>query len=110
MRQHYPHLVGRVVTKLIEAPSFCASSLDIISSLAPYGVDLNVGKEATFGEQVPVGALPILGTVSPDYVEALSKVINDLNTTYADFLLSEEGQGFNGQICVIGMLIIVCTC
>ena len=94
--------MGRVATKLIPAPSICANSLNLISSLTPFGVDLNVGKEASYGEQVPVGSLPILSTLTPEYQEALSKTIFDLNSAYYEFVHSEEGQGFMGQVCLIG--------
>ncbi|KAL7635918.1 UNVERIFIED_CONTAM: hypothetical protein RMT77_013735 [Armadillidium vulgare] len=103
IRQHYPHLIGRVAIKLISAPAVCAASLGVISSLAPHGFEspLN-GNEGTGEDQVPVGALPILGTLSKEYEEGITKTVLALNGAFHEFINSEEGQGFCGQVCIIG--------
>jgi hypothetical protein len=41
-------------------------------------------------------------TSSPEYSEALSRVIIKANAVYHEFLKSEEGVGFTGQVSVIG--------
>lgn len=51
---------------------------------------------------MPVGALPILGTLTKEYEEGVGRTIKVLNDAYHGFLESEEGMGFCGQVCVIG--------
>lgn len=51
---------------------------------------------------VPIGAIPLLTTCSPDFQDAINKTIASANNVYAEFLKSDEGKGFNGQIALIG--------
>lgn len=51
---------------------------------------------------VPIGAIPLLTTCSHDFQDAINKTIANANTAYTDFLKSEEGKGFNGQVAIIG--------
>ncbi|XP_050734057.1 protein retinal degeneration B-like isoform X8 [Eriocheir sinensis] len=103
MRQHYPHMVGHVAIRLISAPPVCSDSLNILSSLSPYGLDsAPVCGEVSGGDCVPVGAVPLLATSVPEYDECVVRTLNATNAVYHEFLRSEEGQGFNGQVCLIG--------
>lgn len=73
-------------------------------SLSPYGLDAYpvCGEGAVGGDNVPVGALPLLAGSVPDYDDAVTQTLNAANAAYHEFLRSEEGQGFTGQICFIG--------
>lgn len=51
---------------------------------------------------VPIGAIPLLTTCSPDFHDAVNKTVANANIGYAEFLKSEEGKGFNGQVAIIG--------
>lgn len=51
---------------------------------------------------VPIGAIPLLTTCSPDFQEAINKTVTNANAVYQEFLKSEEGKGFNGQVTIIG--------
>ncbi|KAK4309749.1 hypothetical protein Pmani_018626 [Petrolisthes manimaculis] len=104
MRQHYPNMVGHVAIRLIAAPPVCCNSLSILASLSPYGLDASpvCGEGAMGGDSVPVGALPLLACSVPDYDDAVTQTLNASNAAYHEFLRSEEGQGFTGQICIIG--------
>ncbi|KAK7086800.1 Membrane-associated phosphatidylinositol transfer protein 2, partial [Halocaridina rubra] len=103
MRQHYPHMVGHVAIRLVSAPPVCSDSLNILSSLSPYGLDSSpVCGEVSGGDNIPVGAVPLLATTIPEYEEAVLKTLQLTNYAYHDFLKSEEGQGFTGQVCIIG--------
>lgn len=53
-------------------------------------------------DHLPVGAISILATSSPDYSAAVKKFIAEANKVYHDFLDTEEGLGFSGQICLAG--------
>ncbi|XP_046680815.1 protein retinal degeneration B isoform X3 [Homalodisca vitripennis] len=105
MRSHYPALVGHVHIKLVSCPSICTDGLGILSSLSPYSFDVSPSCSDTphvTHDSVPIGAIPLLASAATDYQEAVSRTISAANLTYSDFLKSEEGKGFNGQINLIG--------
>lgn len=73
------------------------------NSLSPYGLDSSpVCGETSGGDSVPVGAVPLLATATPEYEDAVTRTLNATNAAYHEFLRSEEGHGFNGQVCLIG--------
>lgn len=51
---------------------------------------------------VPIGAIPLLTTCTPEFQTAVNKTVASANIVFADFLKTEEGRGFNGQIAIIG--------
>ncbi|XP_049861390.1 protein retinal degeneration B isoform X3 [Schistocerca gregaria] len=105
MRQHYPSLIGRVAIKLVSCPSVCTEALGVLSSLSPYSFDVSPSCTDTpqvTHDSIPVGAIPLFATSAPEYQESVSRVINAANGVYQEFLKSEEGQGFSGQVCFIG--------
>ena len=53
-------------------------------------------------DSIPIGAIPLLAASTPEYKEAVAKVVNTANQVYHDFIKSEEGRGFSGQICIVG--------
>ena len=53
-------------------------------------------------DHLPVGTIPLFATSSPEYETNLNKVILSANQVYQDFLNSDEGLGFCGQICLVG--------
>ena len=54
------------------------------------------GKEG--GYSVPVGAIPLLATEFHGYSDVLTVVSTAANKVYREFLKSEEGQNFAGQV------------
>ena len=69
--------------------------------------DRSVGQNTAdnFGvsnDRLPVGTIPLFATSSPEYEANLNKVIASANHVYHDFLRSDEGYGFCGQICLVG--------
>ncbi|XP_030750427.1 protein retinal degeneration B isoform X2 [Sitophilus oryzae] len=104
MRQHYPSLVGHIAIRLVSCPSICTESLGILSSLSPYSFDVSpscVDVPQVTHDSIPIGAIPILATANSDHQEAVSRTINASNTAYQEFLRSEEGNGFSGQVCFV---------
>ncbi|XP_066149223.1 protein retinal degeneration B isoform X2 [Euwallacea fornicatus] len=104
MRQHYPSLVGHIAVKLVSCPSVCTESLGVLSSLSPYSFDVSpscTDVPQVTHDSIPIGAIPILATSNSDYQESVSRTIAATNAVYQDFLISEEGQGFTGQICFV---------
>ena len=53
-------------------------------------------------DRLPVGTIPIFATSSPEYEANLNKVIASANQVYHDFIRTDEGYGFCGQICLVG--------
>lgn len=47
---------------------------------------------------LPMSAIPLFATCSTEYIENVSKVVSATNQAYQEFLRSEDGIGFNGQV------------
>ncbi|XP_029155985.1 protein retinal degeneration B isoform X2 [Nylanderia fulva] len=105
MRQHYPSMVGHVSVKFVACPSICTEGLGILSSLSPYSFDVSpscMDAPQVTHDTIPIGAIPLLASSSSDYQDAVSRVVLAANQVYHDFVKSEEGKGFSGQICFVG--------
>ncbi|XP_034182349.2 retinal degeneration B isoform X1 [Osmia lignaria lignaria] len=105
MRQHYPSMVGHVAVKFVSCPSICTEGLGILSSLSPYSFDVSpssMDAPQVTHDTIPIGAIPLLASSTPEYQDAVSRVIVGANQVYHEFMKSEEGRGFTGQICLIG--------
>lgn len=103
MRQHYPSLVGHVAVKLVCCPSVCTDALGILSSLSPYSFDTSPSTaDVPHLTDVPIGAIPLLATGTADFQTAVNRTVTVANAVYADFLRSDEGRNFVGQVAVIG--------
>uniref|UniRef100_A0A2M4A7D2 Putative phosphatidylinositol transfer protein n=2 Tax=Anopheles triannulatus TaxID=58253 RepID=A0A2M4A7D2_9DIPT len=103
MRQHYPSLVGHVALRLIPCPPVCSDALGILSSLSPYSFNSPPGGgDVANLTDVPIGSIPLLATSSPDFQDSVSRAVTCANQIYGEFLKSDEGRGFGGQIVLIG--------
>ncbi|XP_011135818.1 protein retinal degeneration B isoform X4 [Harpegnathos saltator] len=105
MRQHYPSMVGHVSIKFVACPSVCTEGLGILSSLSPYSFDVSpscMDAPPVTHDTIPIGAIPLLASSSSDYQDAVSRVVIGANQVYHDFIKSDEGKGFSGQICFVG--------
>ncbi|XP_046962154.1 protein retinal degeneration B isoform X2 [Vanessa cardui] len=105
MRQHYPTLVGHITIKLVSCPSICTEALGVLSTLSPYSFDCSPSTSETpslTNDLIPIGAIPLIATSSPEYYEYVTKTIVSANMAYNEFIKSEDGKGFNGQVCIVG--------
>ncbi|XP_012231457.1 protein retinal degeneration B isoform X7 [Linepithema humile] len=105
MRQHYPSMVGHVSVKFVACPSVCTEGLGILSSLSPYSFDVSpscMDAPQVTHDTIPIGAIPLLVSSSSDYQDAVSRVVMNANQVYHEFIKSDEGKGFIGQICFVG--------
>lgn len=103
MRQHYPSLLTHVTIKLIPCPSICTDALGILSSLSPYSFDTSPSAaDIPNVADVPIGAIPLLAVASPEFQDTVNKTIIAANIVYHEFVKSEEGHGFSGQIIMLG--------
>lgn len=100
MRVHYPSALGHLAIRLVPCPPICADAFVLVSNLSPYGHD--EGCLSSSQDHIPLAALPLLATSSPQYQEAVATVIQRANLAYGDFIKSQEGVTFNGQVCLIG--------
>ncbi|XP_027269734.1 membrane-associated phosphatidylinositol transfer protein 2 isoform X19 [Cricetulus griseus] len=100
MRVHYPSALGHLAIRLVPCPPICADAFTLVSNLSPYGHD--EGCLSSSQDHIPLAALPLLATSSPQYQEAVATVIQRANLAYGDFIKSQEGVTFSGQVCLIG--------
>ncbi|XP_054938637.1 membrane-associated phosphatidylinositol transfer protein 2 isoform X5 [Physeter macrocephalus] len=100
MRVHYPSALGHLAVRLVPCPPICSAAFALVSDLSPYSHD--EGCLSSSQDHIPLAALPLLATSSPHYQEAVATVIQRANLAYGDFIKSQEGVTFNGQVCLIG--------
>uniref|UniRef100_A0A4W5QTQ3 Phosphatidylinositol transfer protein membrane associated 2 n=1 Tax=Hucho hucho TaxID=62062 RepID=A0A4W5QTQ3_9TELE len=100
MRVHYPAALGRIAIRMVPCPAVCADAFSQVSNLSPYSFD--EGCLSNSQDHIPLAALPLLATSSPQYQDAVATVIQRANQVYGDFIRSLEGAYFSGQVCVIG--------
>ncbi|XP_014347023.1 membrane-associated phosphatidylinositol transfer protein 3 [Latimeria chalumnae] len=99
-RAHFPAALGHILIKLIPCPAICSEAFSLVSNLNPYSYDESCLSSSE--DHIPLAALPLLAISSPQYQEAVALVISRANQVYNDFLKSEDGMGFSGQVCLIG--------
>lgn len=103
MQQHYPSLMTHITIRLVACPSICTEALGVLSSLSPYSFDASPSTlDIPNVTDVPIGAIPLLAVSSPDYQDIVSRSIQAANNVYHEFLRSEDGQGFSGQVVLLG--------
>ncbi|XP_031426962.1 membrane-associated phosphatidylinositol transfer protein 2-like isoform X2 [Clupea harengus] len=100
MRVHYPSALGHIAIRLVPCPAICAEAFSLVSNLSPYSYD--EGCLSSSQDHIPLAALPLLATSSPQYQDAVATVITRANQVHADFIRSLNGAAFSGQVCLIG--------
>uniref|UniRef100_A0A671TL71 Membrane-associated phosphatidylinositol transfer protein 3 n=1 Tax=Sparus aurata TaxID=8175 RepID=A0A671TL71_SPAAU len=99
-RVHFQAASEHVMIKLVPCPAVCAEAFSLVSNLNPYSYDESCVSSSV--DHLPLAALPLLAIVSPRYQDAVATVIARANQVYHSFLQSEDGQGFAGQVCLMG--------
>ncbi|XP_060106116.1 membrane-associated phosphatidylinositol transfer protein 2 isoform X5 [Heteronotia binoei] len=100
VRVHYPAALGHMAIKLVPCPAICSEAFSLVSNLSPYSYD--EGCLSNSQDHIPLAALPLLATSSPQYQEAVATVILRANQVYSEFIKSQEGMSFSGQVCLVG--------
>ncbi|XP_072371667.1 membrane-associated phosphatidylinositol transfer protein 2 isoform X4 [Scyliorhinus torazame] len=100
MRVHFPAGLGHIIVKLVPCPAICSEAFSLVSNLSPVSYDESCLSNSQ--DHIPLAALPLLATSSPQYQEAVATVICRANQVYSDFIKSQEGVSFSGQVCLIG--------
>uniref|UniRef100_A0A8C7Z937 Membrane-associated phosphatidylinositol transfer protein 3 n=1 Tax=Oryzias sinensis TaxID=183150 RepID=A0A8C7Z937_9TELE len=99
-RAHFQAAAEHVMIKLVPCPAVCSEAFSLVSNLNPYSYDESCVSSSV--DHLPLAALPLLAIVSPRYQDAVATVIDRANQVYRSFLQSEDGQGFAGQVCLMG--------
>lgn len=128
---HFPSAKGRIALRMVPCPNICASALQLLCNLNPTPVskmEWGVGllpfingisdhsrqsashtlnrdppheREALCYGIIPIGVIPLLATNCYTYSDILRSISVAANTVFQEFLQSEEGQNFNGQVCLL---------
>ncbi|GIY96481.1 protein retinal degeneration B [Caerostris extrusa] len=105
MRQHYPALLGHLSVRLVSCAAVCSEALAVFIQLRfPYSFQSSPSAvEVIYHsyDSIPLGALPLFAISSPEYQENVTAVITAANEVYKEFLQSDEGIGFNGQVIIV---------
>ncbi|XP_069471138.1 membrane-associated phosphatidylinositol transfer protein 3 isoform X2 [Ambystoma mexicanum] len=97
---HFPTALGHILIRLVPCPAICSEAFSLVSNLNPYSYDESCLSSSE--DHIPLAALPLLAISSPQYQDAVAMVISKANQMYNEFLRSEDGAGFDGQVCLIG--------
>ncbi|KAJ7387243.1 Membrane-associated phosphatidylinositol transfer protein 2 [Desmophyllum pertusum] len=107
INSHYRGAVGRIALRLVECPAICSKALNLLSQLCTYSesdsdvASINSGFTPV-SSSFPLSAISLMVSSSPFYDEAVNAMVVATNMVYQDFLKSEEGQGFRGEVCLLG--------
>ncbi|XP_060064604.1 protein retinal degeneration B-like [Ylistrum balloti] len=106
IRNNYPGALGHIAFRLVPCPQICTEALSILSSVSPYSFESHSPTTGETGviwtqEFVPLGAISLFVTSNPDYQEYVNKMVAKANLIYHEFMLSDEGKGFTGQVCLL---------
>uniref|UniRef100_A0AAZ3RHJ6 Membrane-associated phosphatidylinositol transfer protein 3 n=1 Tax=Oncorhynchus tshawytscha TaxID=74940 RepID=A0AAZ3RHJ6_ONCTS len=99
-RAHFQAAAEHVMIKLVACPAVCAEAFSLVSNLNPYSYDESCVSSSV--DHLPLAALPLLAIAAPNYQDAVATLITRTNQVYHSFLESQDGQGFTGQVCVMG--------
>ena len=85
--------MGRTVVKCVPCPNICEGPLSVLGSLSPY-----TATSQHANDRLPVSCIPVLASCGPAYQHHVSQLVSLANKEYQDFLQSEDGFGFSGQV------------
>lgn len=97
MRNHYPRLDGKLAIRFVECRSICIEAINLLNNLSPYGA-LNMTYDISHSETLPINAIPLFAISNPTYQTTLANVVASANRVYQEFISSEEGKFFSGQV------------
>ncbi|CAG5128703.1 unnamed protein product, partial [Candidula unifasciata] len=73
--------------------------LSLYNSLSGGGsTDMNLIRNQNF---IPLGAISLFATSSAEYQDHINAMVVSANQVYHDFLKSDNGKGFTGQVCFL---------
>lgn len=107
VNSHYKGAVGKIALRLVECPAICSKALNLLSQLCPYSESDSDAASVNSGftpvsSSFPLSAISLMVSSSPFYYEAVNSMVVATNMAYREFLKSDEGQGFRGEVCLLG--------
>lgn len=124
IKSSYSNLYGRIAYRLVKCDQMCKDALIKLSALSPVNTQHNEQQNRTFSmndssdefgenssaaaifslhENLPFNTLPLLAMANPtQYRASLAKFVRESNRIYHEFLASNEGKFFQGQVVLIG--------
>ncbi|XP_060799996.1 membrane-associated phosphatidylinositol transfer protein 3-like isoform X2 [Neoarius graeffei] len=97
---HFEAVTHHILIKLVPCPAVCAEAFSLVSNLNPCSYDKSCVLNNV--DHLPLAALPLLAIASPRYQDSVASIISRANEVYHSFLQSPDGQGFTGQVCLLG--------
>lgn len=97
---HYSQLTGRIAVHHVSISTISAPVLDVINLIDTSAADVSKSSKEQ-GTTVGTGLMslaPVLAVQQYGYQECVTAAINTANNVYMDFLQSEEGRGFHGEV------------
>lgn len=113
-KKNHESLFSRMAYRLVPCESICHEALQKLSALSPVANDTttlslndDMGESSAsvfaLHENLPFNTLPLLMLANQaKYREKVAKFIQDCNKVYNEFLNSNEGAQFDGQVVIIG--------
>ncbi|XP_028400349.1 protein retinal degeneration B-like isoform X2 [Dendronephthya gigantea] len=102
MQNHYKEGLGRIAFRLVECPHVYKDVLPALKDIIPQMTDEREGDQCQPSFNFPVSSLSILAACSSGYSEMIDATITRANTVYREFLNSDAGAGFIGEVCIVG--------
>jgi len=109
MKSHF-HGQGNIAIRMVACESLSSEVCHLLKTLKPDHAGFctnDDGQSRSDSDDIdpdanltalPIALMAVLSTESTLYAKVLREVINHANTQYNEFIQSEEGQGFNGQV------------
>lgn len=101
IRQHYANMIGRVAIKKVNCENICTDILSKLSSINPYSFEATYAEGPLLSDTL-IGSIPLIAISKPNYPDIVIQSIQAANKVYHDFVRSNEGSGFKGDISIIG--------
>uniref|UniRef100_A0A5S6QLR7 DDHD domain-containing protein n=1 Tax=Trichuris muris TaxID=70415 RepID=A0A5S6QLR7_TRIMR len=99
--KHYQSMEGVIAVRLVPCANVFCDSLKLLQGVCPYCSSQNRDGARKFWSFAP-SLIPVMSTQSMKYSEELSRAVESANRVYEEFLNSEVGAGFVGEVSICG--------
>ena len=96
-RHHFRGASSRLAFRPVPCPNFSSGTLQVLQGLDPWSWSSSPPGALVFSHYC-MAVLPLLVTESSEYLAGLGTLVATANGAYQEFLASEEGRGFTGQV------------
>ena len=129
MKSHF-HGQGNIAIRMVACESLTAEVCHLLKTLKPDHTECFCNEDVQSRSDsddidpdgnlaaLPIALMAVLSTESTLYAKVLREVICQANAQYNEFIRSDEGQGFSGQVCVVHCIrlvesivcVLLCVC